>query len=488
MFSYLQKVGQAFMLPVAMLPVAGILLGVGSADIPFINETIRNLMATTGGSIFGLLPLIFAVSTAIAFSKMDGVSALAALVGYFVFLASLGVVAKVNGTDPDTIKMVLGVESVDTGVLGGVTVGFIAAFAYNKYKDISLPDYLGFFAGRRFVPIITALFSIALGIAFAYIWKPVGVAIEGASHWAAYSNPLVAFSTYAFVERLLIPTGLHHIWNVPFFFQVGEFITATGEVVRGEIPRYLMGDPTAGNLAGSYLFKMYGLPAAALAMAYSAKKAKRKVVFGLMISAAFTSFLTGITEPIEFSFLFVAPILYIVHAFLAALGYLIVIPLGIKHGTTFSHGLIDYVLLYSFSTKGWMLPILGSIYALVYFSIFTFLIKALDLNTPGREKETLEEQKQSRASNNKSSGNEDASKGELGEFLVKIHGGADNITNLDACITRLRIEVKDKDLVQEDELKKLGAKGVIRSGKGVQSVFGTKAESMRMEMEKFIKQ
>ncbi len=476
MFSYLQKVGQAFMLPVAMLPVAGILLGVGSADLPFINETIRNLMATTGGSIFGLLPLIFAVSTAIAFSKMDGVAGLAALVGYFVFLASLGVIAQVNGMDPELIKPVLGVLSVDTGVLGGVAVGFVAAFAYNRYKDIQLPDYLGFFAGRRFVPILTALLSIILGVVFAFIWKPVGAGIESASEWAAYSNPLVAFSTYAFIERLLIPTGLHHIWNVPFFFQVGQFTTATGEVVSGEIPRYLMGDPTAGNLAGSYLFKMYGLPAAALAMAFAAKKAKRKVVFGLMISAAFTSFLTGITEPIEFSFLFVAPVLYVVHAFLAALGYLIVIPLGIKHGTTFSHGLIDYVLLYSFSTKGWMLPILGSIYAAVYFTVFTVLIRALNLKTPGREDE---EQSSESSSSSKSK----VSDIEMGALLIELHGGKENITNLDACITRLRIEVANQDLVKDDEIKKLGAKGVIRVGKGVQSVFGAQAEKMRIAME-----
>ncbi len=478
MFSYLQKVGQAFMLPVAMLPVAGILLGVGSADLAFIPEIIRTLMKESGGAVFSLLPLLFAVSTAIAFSKMDGVAGLATLVGYFVFLSALGVTATAIGFEENSLGSVLGVKTVDTGVLGGVVIGFVAAYIYNKYKDIQLPDYLGFFAGRRFVPIMTALVSMFVGIAFAFIWKPIGVGIDSVSHYAAYSNPLAAFTTYAFIERLLIPTGLHHIWNVPFFFQVGSFTTAAGDVVHGEIGRYLAGDPTAGNLAGSYLFKMYGLPAAAIAIALSAKKAKRKITFGIMISAAFTSFLTGITEPIEFSFLFVAPILYVVHAFLAALGYLIVIPLGIKHGTTFSHGLIDYILLYPLSTKGYLLPILGAGYALVYFTVFTFLIRVFNFKTPGREDDTAEGS-QAEGSESKST----ASNLEKGALLIKLHGGMENITNLDACITRLRIEVKNQDLVDEAGIKSLGAKGVIRVGKGVQSVFGAQAEKLRIAME-----
>ncbi|MDR2007851.1 MAG: PTS transporter subunit EIIC [Alphaproteobacteria bacterium] len=489
LFSNLQKVGQAFMLPVAVLPVAGILLGIGSADLPFIPHWLLDMMAAAGGAIFTIMPLLFAVGTVIAFTKMDGVAALAAICGYYVFLATMGVVA---GFDFSLVHMetksILGITSIDTGVLGGISIGFLAAWCHNRYNDVKLPDFLGFFSGRRFVPIVTCLSSFLLAIIFVIIWKPVGVGIEAASNWVAFEKPIIAWPMYAFVERLLLPTGLHHIWNAVFFFETGTYTLPTGEVVRGEIARYLHGDPTSGYLAGSYLFKMYGLPGAAIAMTFAAKPENRKAVGSLMISAALTSFLTGITEPIEFSFLFVAPFLYLIHAFLAAAGYIPVILLGIKHGTTFSQGLFDYVLLFSRSTHGlWLIP-LGVCYFFIYFFVFTFAIRVFNLKTPGRDDSIDMSAAASASSIGSSSDNSSSASNniELGGKLVAAYGGKDNITNLDACITRLRITVKDKKQVNQDELKRLGAKGVIMVGDGAQAIFGPKSDSLRKDMERWI--
>lgn len=479
-FSSLQKVGQAFMLPVAVLPVAGLLLGIGSANLSFFPTWLSEMMAAAGGSVFTIMALLFAVATTIAFTKMDGVAALASIVGYYVFLATMGVMAPHIGMET---KPVLGIQSIDVGVLGGIAIGFLTAFCHNRYSDIKLPEWLGFFSGRRFVPIVTSLASIILAIAFVFIWKPLGAGIQIASDWAAYENPLIAFPFFEFVERLLIPTGLHHAWNVPFFFEIGSYTDpVTGEVLRGEIPRYLAGDPTAGHLSGAYLFKMYGLPGAALAMVVTAKPENRKIVGSLMISAALTSFVTGITEPIEFSFLFVAPVLYGVHVLLASSAYLWTELLNIKHGTTFSHGLIDYVLLYSRSTNAWMLPIIGIGYFFAYFAIFSFLIKAFNLKTPGRE-EILEASASTSTSSNSSGSTGDL---DMGGKLVSAYGGKANITNLDACITRLRISVKDTKQVNQDELKKLGAKGCVTMGDQVQAIFGPKSDTYRKDMARWI--
>ena len=480
-FSNLQKVGQAFMLPVAVLPVAGILLGIGSANLSFLPMWLSEMMAAAGGSIFTIMALLFAVATTIAFTKMDGVAALAAICGYYVFLATMGVMAPHIGME---VKPILGIPSIDVGVLGGIAIGFLTAFCHNKYSNIKLPEWLGFFSGRRFVPIVTCLSAFVLAIAFVFIWKPLGAGIQIASDWAAYESPLIAFPFFEFVERLLIPTGLHHVWNVPFFFEIGQYTDpVTGEVLRGEIPRYLAGDPTAGHLSGAYIFKMYGLPGAAMAMVFTAKPENRKVVASLMISAALTSFLTGITEPIEFSFLFVAPVLYGVHVLLASSSYLWTELLHIRHGTTFSHGLTDYILLYSRSTNAWMLIPIGILYFFIYFFVFTFLIRTMNLKTPGRE-ELLEATPVSSSAGSNSSGSTGGT--DMGAKLVAAYGGKENIENLDACITRLRITVKDKNKVNQDELKRLGAKGCIVAGDGVQAIFGPKSDDLRKEMAKWI--
>ena len=383
-FSYLQKIGKCMMLPVSVLPVAGILLGVGSANFSWLPQIVSQIMAQSGGAIFSNLPLLFAIGVAIGLTDNDGVAALASTVGFAVFLAAMGVMAKMRGIETATV---MGIPTIETGVFGGIVVGLIAAWAFNRFYKVQLPSYLGFFAGKRSVPIITAFAVIVASVILSFIWPPIGNGIQAFSNWAVHGQPAVAFTLYGIVERSLIPFGLHHVWNVPFFFQAGEFVDpSTGQTVRGEIARFIAGDPTAGNMTGGYLFKMWGLPAAAAAIALAARPENRAKVAGIMISAALTAFLTGITEPIEFAFLFVAPILYGIHALLAGFAYLICILLGIKHGFTFSHGLIDYVVLFSKSTNALWLFVLGPIWAGVYFLIFSYLHSQVRPQNPGQRR------------------------------------------------------------------------------------------------------
>src|SRR5688572_11773076 len=384
-FSLLQKIGKCMMLPVSVLPVAGILLGVGSANFSWMPEIVSQIMAASGNAIFANLPLLFAIGVAIGLTDNDGVAALAGTVGFVVFLAAMGICAKLRGIATTAI---MGIPSIETGVFGGIIVGLIAAAAFNRFYRIQLPSYLGFFAGKRSVPIITAFAVILAGAILSFIWPPIGKGIEAFSNWAVHERPALAFSIYGVVERALIPFGLHHIWNVPFFFQAGTFTDpVTGSVVHGEIARFISGDPTAGNMTGGYLFKMWGLPAAAIAMWRAARPEQRAKVGGIMISAALTAFLTGITEPIEFAFLFVAPVLYVIHAVLAGAAYFLCVVLGIKHGFTFSHGLIDYVVLFPKSHNALWLLVIGPIFAAIYYGVFSFAIRRFNLLTPGREVE-----------------------------------------------------------------------------------------------------
>ncbi len=475
LFGNLQQVGKALMLPVSVLPVAGILLGVGAAKFSVLPATLSSVMEQAGGAVFGNMALLFAIGVALGFTKNDGVAGLAAAVGYFILTKTVTVVAPLlAGLDPTAADFAAQAENVsNVGVLGGVIAGGIAAYMFNRFYRIQLPEYLGFFAGKRFVPLSTGIVAIAAGVVLAFVWPPIGGAIKAFSHWAAYQNPALAFGIYGVVERSLIPFGLHHIWNAPFFFEVGEYTNATGQVFHGEIARYIAGDPTAGNLAGGYMFKMYGLPAAAIAMWHTAKPENRAKIGGIMVSAALTSFLTGITEPIEFAFLFVAPVLYAIHALLAGSAFVVMILLGMKHGTTFSHGLIDFLVLFSQSTKGIMFPVIGLIYAAVYYTVFRVAIVALDLKTPGREDESAEESTLTGS--------------DLAGELVHAFGGKDNITNLDACITRLRVSVKEIAKVDQSKLKSLGAAGVVVAGSGVQAIFGTKSDNLKTDMDHWIK-
>ena len=473
-FSLLQKIGKCMMLPVSVLPVAGILLGVGSANFPWLPVAVSQIMAAAGSAVFGNLPLLFAIGVAIGLTENDGVAALAGTVGYVVFLAALGVCAKLR--DIET-KAIMGIPSIETGVFGGIIAGLIAAAVFNRFYKIKLPSYLGFFAGKRAVPIITSFAVIAAGAVLSFIWPPIGGAIDAFSQWAVHEQPALAFAIYGVVERGLIPFGLHHVWNVPFFFQAGDFTDpATGQIVHGEIARFIAGDPTAGNMTGSYLFKMFGLPAAAIAIWRAARPEEQKKVGGIMISAALTAFLTGITEPIEFAFLFVAPALYAVHAVLAGLAYYLCVELGIKHGFTFSHGLIDYIVLFSKSHRALWLLVLGPIWGGVYYGVFTFAIRRFNLLTPGREVET-EPENAVRA----------ASSDSFALQLVRAFGGRSNIVSLDACITRLRIKLADVSKANTVKLKALGAAGVVVVGDGVQAIFGTQSENLKTDMQEYLK-
>ncbi|HMA01997.1 MAG TPA: PTS glucose transporter subunit IIBC [Gemmatimonadaceae bacterium] len=478
-FGWLQKIGKSLMLPVSVLPAAGILLGVGSAKFKVLPEVVSNVMAQAGGAIFGNLPLIFAIGVALGLTTNDGVAALAAVVGFAVMVATMGVMAPLLHYKPDTV---LGVPSIDTGVFGGILIGAVAAILFNRYFRLKLPAYLGFFSGKRSVPILTAFAAIIAGIVLSIVWPPIGHAIDNFSHWAATAHPATAFALYGVVERALIPFGLHHIWNVPFFFEVGSYTDpATGKIIHGEIYRFTAGDPTAGNLAGGYLFKMWGLPAAAIAIWRTAKPENRKRIGGIMISGALTSFLTGITEPIEFAFLFVAPALYAIHALLAGAAYFVAIKLGIHHSTTFSHGLIDYIVLYPHSTRGWLLVPLGLLWAAMYFAIFRTMILRLNLKTPGREDDDASVATEPSGADEQAAGDSMAAK------LVAAFGGASNIRNLDACITRLRVELNDTSRASPDALKALGASGVMKVGGGMQAIFGTRSENLKTDMDEYMR-
>jgi glucose PTS system EIICB or EIICBA component len=473
-FGWLQKIGKSLMLPVSVLPVAGILLGVGSADFTWLPAVVSEVMEQSGGAVFSNLPLIFAIGVALGVTGNDGVAALASVVGFAVMVATMGVMAPLLGYEP---RPILGILSIETGVFGGILIGAVAGVLFNRYFRLQLPPYLGFFAGKRSVPILTAGAAVIAGIVLSLIWPPIGAVIDRFSHWAASGNPSLAFALYGIVERSLIPFGLHHIWNVPFFFESGQYVQpGTGKVIRGEIYRYTAGDPAAGNLAGGYLFKMWGLPAAALAIWQSAKPENRARIGGIMISAALTSFLTGITEPIEFSFLFVAPLLYGIHAILAAVAYFVCIELGIRHSTTFSHGLIDYIVLFPNSSRGLWYLWLGPLWALMYFTLFRTLILRLNLRTPGREVEEAAASLEAGA----------AAGGSMPAELVAAFGGSGNIRSLDACITRLRVELNDVARASPDRLKALGATGVMQVGRGMQAIFGTRSENLKTAMEEYM--
>ncbi|WP_295457039.1 PTS transporter subunit EIIC [uncultured Thiodictyon sp.] len=569
-FGGLQKIGKALMLPVSVLPVAGILLGVGAsiareAQTPWIAE-IGRIMSASGDAIFMILPLIFAIGVVLGFTKNDGVAAMAATVGYFVMLAALGVIgllfigwvapvqplkltgdggqavhleydaarerflcldkdgrtlekfrsAEVKGAtltcDKVTvpfiiraaqnsggaialydagkgelvpfpaaqsraeIKKIFGIESIDTGVFGGILIGLIAAYLYNRYYRISLPAYLGFFGGKRFVPIVVSFAAIGLAAILAVIWPPIGAAIRDFGDWAAYGNPAAAVTIYGVVERMLLPFGLHHIWNVPFFFEVGTYIDpATGKVVHGVLNRFFAGDYEAAILGGGFVFKMFGLPAAALAIYHCAKPENKARVAGIMGSAALTAFLTGITEPLEFAFLFVAPLLYVVHAVLVGVAYLSTYLLGARLGYSFSHGFIDYALYYVNDIKPWIILVLGPIFAVVYYVVFRTLIQWFDLKTPGRETETID------AVDGNAMVADDFAK-----ELVLAFGGKSNILGLDACITRLRVAVKEMGKANPDKLKALGAAGVVTVGNNLQAIFGPKSDNLKTDMEEYL--
>ena len=462
-FKFAQRLSQALLIPIAVLPAAGVMIGLATNPISFIPSELTLLMLTIGNLIFTMMPLLFAVAVSIGFCKDQGIAAFSAVFGYGVFTSTLAAFATMYQLPT---QLVWGIATIDTGIAGGMLLGAVTCLAVRISIHIRLPAIFSFFEGRRSAPLLMIPLSLLLGYALAHLWPPLSIWIEQVSDWAVYQKPAIAFGIYGALERLLIPLGLHHIWNAPFYLEVGQF-SHNGEVVRGEVARYLAGDSQAGNLAGGYLIKMWGLPAAALAIWRCADKSQRNRVAGIMISAAAASWLTGVTEPIEFAFLFVAPILYAVHALLTGLAYSLSIMLDIHHSIVFSHGLVDFILLSPQSRNTSWLLVLGPVYAVVYYVIFRASILAFNLKTPGR----LEP--------------EDIQKGNLLSMISAL-GGAANIVELNACLTRLRISVNNPLLVDKNKLMQLGAKGVIVMGKGVQVVYGTKAETLRKLLQRYL--
>lgn len=504
-FGQLQRIGKALMLPVAILPAAGILLALGNAMhnaqlvaiAPWLEHEvfviISSIMESAGQIIFDNLPLLFAVGTALGLAGGDGVAALAALVGYLIMNATMGKVMNITIDDifsyvdgskvlsqaakePENV-LILGIPTLQTGVFGGIIIGALAAWCYNKFYNITLPAFLGFFAGKRFVPIITSVVAIVTGVLLSFVWPPIQEGLNQLSNFLLNKNLTLTTFIFGIIERSLIPFGLHHIFYAPFWFEFGQYASQSGELVRGDQRIWMaqMKDGvefTAGAFTtGKYPFMMFGLPAAAYAIYRNAKPEHKKIVGGLMLSAGLTSFLTGITEPLEFSFLFVAPLLYVVHVLLAGTSFLVMHLLDVKIGMTFSGGFIDYILygLLNWDRTNALLVIpVGIVYAVVYYFLFSFVIKRFKLKTPGREDEETEIK--------------DSSVASLPFDVLNAMGGNKNIKHLDACITRLRVEVNDKSRVDVPALKSLGASGVLEVGNNMQAIFGPKSDQIKHDI------
>jgi N-acetylglucosamine PTS system EIICBA or EIICB component len=385
MFASLQRVGRALMMPIAVLPAAALALGLGNyfKTVSWLSgaETLWLILEAGGNAVIGNLPLIFAIGVAIGFTGGAGAAGLAAGVGYVILKAinDISIITEARNT-PDGVEVV-----VNMGVLGGILMGLIAAVLYDRYKDIRLPDYLAFFGGRRFVPIVTAFAAIILGGIAYFVWPPIGRGIDEFGDWIVGAGAFGAF-VYGIANRALLPIGLHHILNALVWFQFGTYTTPEGEEVAGDLSRYLAGDPSAGLfMAGWFFIMMFGLPAAAYAMYRAAERDQKKATGAVMGSTGFTSFLTGITEPIEFSFLFLAPLLYAAHAVLSGIALVVADMLDIKMGFGFSAGLIDYLVNLHLATNAFLAVPVGLVFGVVYFLMFSFAIKAFNLPTPGRE-------------------------------------------------------------------------------------------------------
>ncbi|MGF1868828.1 glucose-specific PTS transporter subunit IIBC [Photobacterium indicum] len=474
-FGQAQKIGRALMLPVAVLPAAGLMLGLGNFGLTqhlFFPDAFWSIMMQSADMIFSNITLLFVVGVAIGLAKNnDGTAALAAVAGWIVFNASMGQTVVLRGieTHQDYLTQVMGISSLNTGVFGSLVIGVLAASFFNRYHTIKLPDYLAFFAGKRFVPIITAFASLFLGIIGAFIWPLLSEIIYGGIDGISSLGQPVAFGIYAFVERALIPLGLHHVWNAVWYFEVGSYVNDGGEVVRGELSRFFSGDKTATGLGGGFMYAMWGLPAAALAIYHCAKPEKKVMVGGLMASAALTSWLTGITEPIEFTFLFVAPVLYFIHCILTGFAFAITNALGILHGTDFAHGALQFFLYWGLSENASYYFIIGPLWSLLYYTLFRFSIIRFNIKTPGRENDVEAE-------------TAEAVGEERAHDLVVAMGGKENIINLDACITRLRVQLKDIDNANIPRIKQLGAIDVLVIGDNLQAIFGTQSDNIKTEM------
>ncbi len=493
MFKQLQKIGKSFMLPIAILPAAGLLLGIGGAlsnpntiaAYPFLNiswlQGIFSIMSSAGNVVFGNLSLIMCIGLSVGLAKKDkGTAGLAGAVAFLVMNASIS--GMITAFNPE-------VQSIDTGVVGSIVIGLTVAYLHNKYGNIQLPAVLGFFGGSRFVPIVSSFAAIFIGAIFFLIWPTFQGWLVSAGNGIAGLGAIGTF-LYGFLLRLTGAVGLHHmIYPLFWYTELGGVEVVAGQTIVGAQNIFFaqLADPnhiglfTEGTrfFAGRFATMMFGLPGACLAMYHCVPKAKRNLVGGLFLGAAITSFITGITEPIEFMFLFVAPWLYVVHAFFDGVSFFIADILNISIGNTFSGGLIDFTLfgiLQGNAKTNWIYVLLvGAIWFALYYFVFRFLITKFNVMTPGRETEDEEVNIITKDSLN-----------EVAEKVLVALGGAENLEDVDACITRLRVSVKDVSKVDKDRIKSLGATAVLEVKGGVQAIFGAKADPIKQKINEII--
>lgn len=475
MLKFLQRIGKSLMLPIAALPIAGIMLRLGQPDIvdalggiPFL-QTILPFFGAAGSALFDNLPLLFALGVAVGFSDdQNGAAALAGVISYFT-LTNVSKQYWIMHLSKDVVA------TLNISFLGGILAGLIGGLCYNKFRKVKLPEFLAFFGGRRLVPIMSGLISVVIAIPLGMIWPTVQGALTDFSMSMVGMGAFGA-AIYGLFNRLLIPMGLHHVLNSFFWFQLGTYNGKTGDIAR-----FFAGDPTAGHFMAGFLpIMMFGLPAVALAIYFAAKKEKRKAVGGMLLSLALTSFLTGVTEPIEFLFIFLSPILLIAHAVLTSISFFVVDSLGILQGFTFSAGAIDYLMNFGLATKPITLLIVGLVMAIIYFVVFYLLITKLNLPTPGRE-EDCDEFDQDDAT-------DITSDLDLAKKYIEYLGGEENITKVDNCATRLRLELVDTDKINDKALKSIGAKGVVKLNKtSAQVIVGTTVEFVADGMKSLLK-
>ena len=520
-FGVLQRVGRSFMLPIALLPVAGLLLGIGSSFTNpttletykltnIISEggilyTILNIMSKTGGVVFDNLPLIFAIGVAIGMAKKEKeVAALSGAISYLIMNTAISTLIAANGgveaLAANTTASVLGITTLQMGVFGGIVVGLGVAALHNRFYKIELPQVLSFFGGTRFVPIISSLVFLVVGAVMFYIWPVV-------QSWIASLGNLVLSSgyfgtwIYGIIERALIPFGLHHVFYMPFWqTELGGSILVDGTLVQGA-QNIFFAQLASHNvtqfsveatrfMAGKFPFMIFGLPAAAYAMYKSARPEKKKVVGGLLLSAALTAMLTGITEPLEFTFLFVAPLMYGVHCVLAGLSFMLMHILNVGVGMTFSGGIIDLILfgvLQGNAKTNWIwIVVVGLVYALLYYAVFYFMINKFNYKTPGREADDEETKLYTRKDVEARKKGEKAEPDTVSALILKGLGGKDNIADIDCCATRLRVTVKKPELTDESALKQSGASGVIRKGYGIQVVYGPQVSVIKSRLDDYM--
>lgn len=371
LFPILQRLGKAQVVPLCILPITAIIIFVNYIINIYVPEFSSPIYIKAANEALSLIPLLVAVGITLEFTKNDTIAVVCSILNFFIL--------------NQVIELSLEPGMSHPGIISGILIGAYTSLIYFFFHNLELPPFLGFFAGKRSVPIIGGLFLIPLGLLFSYEWPMLLVFINDFTDNVIYKHPEITFGVYGFVERLLIPLGLHHIWNTPFMIGFGEYTNSIGQVSHGELARFLAGDPNAGHMAGGYMFKMFGLPGAAIAIWRSSHKDARKKVGIAMGIAAITAFVSGITEPVEFTFMLTSPLLYGIHAVLAGSGYVVMELLGVRYSTSFSQGLFDFIALYPLSSKAYLIPIVGTAYFVIYFVVFRVIISVFDLDTPGRK-------------------------------------------------------------------------------------------------------